>query len=104
MRDTLYDGRPFRTLNVIDEGNREGLRIEVGRSISATRVVRVMNAFIERSNKSLRDEVLDAHLFNTLSEAQEAAETWLEDYNEYRPHESLGRLPPAIFKPSVYKP
>ena len=31
MRDTLYDGRPFRTLNVIDEGNREGLRIEVGR-------------------------------------------------------------------------
>ena len=27
MRDTLYDGRPFRTLNVIDEGNREALRI-----------------------------------------------------------------------------
>jgi putative transposase len=151
MRDTLYDGRPFRTLNVIDEGNREGLRIEVGRSISATRVVRVMNeliefydkpeairldngaeltseaftdwakehdielrfiqpgkpnqnAFIERFNKSFRDEVLDAHLFNTLSEAQEAAEIWLEDYNEYRPHESLGRLPPAIFKPRVCKP
>jgi len=47
MRDTLYDGTPFRTLNVIDEGNREGLRIEVGRSISATRVVRVMNELIE---------------------------------------------------------
>ena len=30
MRDTLYDGRPFRTLNVIDEGNREALRIECG--------------------------------------------------------------------------
>ena len=29
MRDTMYDGRPFRTLNVIDEGNREALRIEV---------------------------------------------------------------------------
>jgi len=151
MRDTLYDGRPFRTLNVIDEGNREGLRIEVGTSISATRVVRVMNeliefygkpeairldngpeltsefftdwakehgielrfiqpgkpnqnAFIERFNKSFRDEVLDAHLFNTLSEAQEAAESWLEDYKEHRPHESLGRLPPAIFKPRVCKP
>ena len=61
------------------------------------------NAFIERFNKSFRDEVLDAHLFNTLSEAQEAAETWLEDYNEYRPHESLGRLPPAMFKPRVFK-
>jgi len=35
MRDTLYDGRAFITLNVIDEGNREALRIEVGTSISA---------------------------------------------------------------------
>jgi len=26
MRDTLYDGRPFRTLNVIDEGKRVGNR------------------------------------------------------------------------------
>ena len=43
MRDTLYDGRPFRRLNVIDEGNREALLIEVGTSISAARVVRVMN-------------------------------------------------------------
>lgn len=34
MRDTLYDGRPFRTLGVIDEGCREGLRTECGSSIS----------------------------------------------------------------------
>jgi len=47
MRDTLYDGRPFRTLNVIDEGNREALRIEIGRSITAARVVRIMNELIE---------------------------------------------------------
>jgi putative transposase len=33
MRDTLYDERSFRTLNVIDEGNREALRIECGTSI-----------------------------------------------------------------------
>ena len=39
MRDTLYDGRPFRTLNVIDEGNREALRIECGTSIPSARVV-----------------------------------------------------------------
>ena len=43
MRDTLYDGRPFRTLNVIDEGNREALRIECGTSIPSSRVVRVLN-------------------------------------------------------------
>jgi len=62
------------------------------------------NAFIERFNKSFKDEVLNAHLFNTLSEAQEAAEIWLEDYNEYRPHESLGQTPPTVFLPRVYKP
>jgi len=151
MRDTLYDGRPFRTFNVIDEGNREGLRIEVGRSISSLRVTRIMselvefygkpqairldngpeltaesftewakeqgielrfiqpgkpnqNAFIERFNKSFREEVLNANLFNTMSEAQEAADVWLTDYNEYRPHESLGDVPPAMFKPRAFQP
>lgn len=47
MRDTLYDGRPFRTLNIIDEGNREGLRIECGSSISSLRLVRVMQKLVE---------------------------------------------------------
>lgn len=47
MRDTLYDGRPFRTLNVIAEGHREALRIECGTSIPSARVVRVMEQLIE---------------------------------------------------------
>ena len=47
MRDTLYDGRIFRTFNVIDEGNREALRIEVGTSMSAIRVVRIMDELID---------------------------------------------------------
>ena len=47
MRDTLYDGRPFRTLNVIDEGNREALRIECSSSILAARLVRTMDQLIE---------------------------------------------------------
>ena len=47
MRDTLYDGRPFRTLNMIDEGNREALRIVCGTSIPSARVVRVLNQRVE---------------------------------------------------------
>ncbi|MEN9313771.1 MAG: hypothetical protein RIS35_164 [Pseudomonadota bacterium] len=39
LHDTMYDGRTFRTFNVIDEGNREGLRIECGKSIPSARVV-----------------------------------------------------------------
>ncbi|MBM3370954.1 MAG: transposase, partial [Betaproteobacteria bacterium] len=62
------------------------------------------NAFIERFNKRFREEVLNANLFNTMSEAQEAADVWLTDYNEYRPHESLGDVPPAMFKPRAFQP
>lgn len=47
MSDTMYDGRPFRTLNVIDEGNREALRIECETSIPSGRLIRVMEQLIE---------------------------------------------------------
>jgi putative transposase len=60
------------------------------------------NAFIERFNKSFRVEVLDANLFNSISEVQMAADDWLIDYNEYRPHESLGDVPPATFKFRIF--
>ena len=43
MHDTLYVGRRFRTLNVIDEGVREGLDIEIDTSLSGERVVRVLD-------------------------------------------------------------
>jgi transposase InsO family protein len=42
MSDTLYGGRRFRTLNILDEGVREGLAIEVDTSLSAARVIRVL--------------------------------------------------------------
>ncbi len=55
------------------------------------------NAFIERFNKSYREEVLDAHLFSTLEQVREITEKWKITYNEYRPHRSLGRMPPAMY-------
>ena len=39
MSDTLYGGRRFRTLNILDEGVREGLAIEIDTSIQAERVI-----------------------------------------------------------------
>jgi putative transposase len=47
MYDTLYYGRSFRTLNLIDESNREVKAIEVDLSLPATRVVRVMEQLEE---------------------------------------------------------
>lgn len=46
MVDTLYDGRRFRTFNVIDESNREGLAIEVGTTLPALRVIAVLEELI----------------------------------------------------------
>lgn len=55
------------------------------------------NAFIERFNKSYRNEVLDAHLFSTLEQVREITERWMKIYNEIRPHRALGRIPPAMY-------
>jgi putative transposase len=42
MSDTLADSRTFRTLNIVDDGTRECVAIEVGRSIPAERLIRVL--------------------------------------------------------------
>ena len=46
MSDTLYGGRRFRTLNVLDEGVREALAIEVDTSLPADRVIRVLDQLV----------------------------------------------------------
>lgn len=47
MHDSLADGRSFRTFNVIDDYNREGLGIEVDLSLPALRVIRTLDRIIE---------------------------------------------------------
>jgi len=47
MRDTLADGRPFRTLNIVDDYTRECVAIEVDRSLPGARVVRVLARLAE---------------------------------------------------------
>jgi putative transposase len=148
MHDTLYCGKRFRTLNIIDEGTRECLAIEVDTSLPAARVIRVLerlkhergsphqirvdngpelisaefydwceshgievvyiqpgkpqqNGFVERFNGSMRREFLDAYLFESLSQVREMAWVWMLDYNDERPHESLGDLPPAVYRAKV---
>lgn len=145
MYDSLYSGKRFRALNVIDEGVRECLAIEVDTSLRAERVVRVLehlkewrgtprvirldngpeltsvqlqawcesngvelkfiqpgkpnqNAYIERFNRTFRSEVLNAYLFETLEEVREVAWWWMVAYNEERPHDALGGLPPSLFR------
>jgi len=146
MRDSLYCGKIFRTLNVIDEANRECLTIDIGTSIPSVRLIRTLdrlidyygkpqairldngpemtsdkfvewardrdiriryiqpgkpnqNAFIERFNRSYRNEVLNAHLFDNIGQVQAITEQWLHEYNKNRPHQSLGNVPSVQFMP-----
>ena len=54
------------------------------------------NAFIESFNGSFRDECLNLHWFLDLEDARQKIETWRRDYNEFRPHSSLGGQTPQM--------
>lgn len=145
MHDVLMNGRKFRTINIIDDFNREALTIEAYFSIGSNRVITVLerliresgkprmirvdngpefistalgdwcydkgiklhfiqpgkpnqNSYIERFNRSYRDDVLDVHLFEDLSQVRDYTEIFREDYNLYRPHESLNNISPINYK------
>lgn len=144
MHDTLSNGITFRSLNIIDDYNREALNITVDTSLASKRVIRELdkliawrgqpgrirvdngpefiaealrewsiergidikfiekgkphqNGFMERFNRSFREEVLDAYLFTRLQEAQVMATAWMWIYNNQRPHKSLGYRTPTDF-------
>ena len=51
MADALWSGRRFRTFNVIDDFNREALKIEIDTSLPARRIVRALDELIEIRGK-----------------------------------------------------
>ena len=53
------------------------------------------NGFIESFNGSLRDELLNEELFDSLADARRKLAIWRYDYNNVRPHSSLGNRTPA---------
>lgn len=57
----------------------------------------MQNGYIESFNGKFRDECLNEHWFETLVQARSTIATWRQDYNQVRPHSSLGRIPPAEF-------
>ena len=56
------------------------------------------NAYIERFNRTFREEVLDQYLFLRLDDVREAAHWWMIEYNEQRDHDSLGDLTPSEYR------
>lgn len=144
MHDSLGNGVKFRTFNVIDDFNREGLTISLGTSITSKRVIRELeklmewrgkpthirvdngpefiaqdmerwaesnsielkfipkgkpfrNGYVERFNRSFREEVLDTYQFENIRQGQLLANAWLWSYNNERPHSSLNYHTPVAF-------
>jgi putative transposase len=149
MHDTLIHGRKFRTLNIIDDFNREAIYIEPYFSIGSNLVIKTLerltlergkprairadngpefiasalqewcfdkhikllhiqpgkpmqNGYVERFNRTFREDVLDANLFESLSQVRMLCEDFMEDYNFSRPHESLDNLSPINYKIKCY--
>lgn len=61
------------------------------------------NAFIESFNGSLRDELLNEEIFETLDDARRKLALWRYDYNHVRPHSSLGNQTPAEARRALEK-
>ena len=59
------------------------------------------NGFIESFNGKLRDECLNAELFLDLVDARRKLDAWRQDYNQNRPHSSIGNLTPLEFARTV---
>jgi putative transposase len=55
------------------------------------------NSYIERFNGTFRKEVLDVYAFTELHEVRDISATWMEEYNERRPHSALGYKSPVDF-------
>ena len=151
MSDALMNGRRFRTVNVIDDFNREALGIRAGFSLPSERVVEFLdeiaekrgypnelrvdngpenissvmsnwatnhnvvikfiqpgkpaqNGYIERFNRTYREEVLNMNLFCDVEHVQAMTDEWLIKYNGERPHESLGNLTPWQFSEKLRQP
>lgn len=55
------------------------------------------NSYIESFNGKLRDECLNQEIFSSIEHAGLVLENWREEYNNYRPHSSLGGLSPVAY-------
>ena len=61
----------------------------------------VENGYIERFNGKFRDECLNNHWLLDLDDAKATIEAWRRDYNEVRPHSSLGDLTPKKYSSTL---
>ncbi len=93
---TVDNGTEFFSQAMDAWAHRKGVRLDFIRPGRPTE-----NGFIESFNGKLRDECLNAELFSDLVDARRKLEAWRREYNEERPHSSIGNLTPVEFAATV---
>ncbi len=97
--EIVLDNGPELTSRALDQwASERGVRlhfIEPGKPLQ--------NAFIESFNGRFRDECLSEHWFLSLADARRTVEDWRIDYNQNRPHSSLGNLTPDEYRTDYSK-
>lgn len=61
----------------------------------------MQNGYIERFNRTYREDVLDAYLFSNINEVKQLTEEWMEDYNQLHPHSALKGYSPVGYRLAV---
>lgn len=91
--EILMDNGPEFTSRVLDVwAHRHGVKlryIEPGKP--------TQNPYIESFNGKFRDECLNQNWLMNVIEAKQIIESWRQEYNDVRPHSSLGNVAPAEF-------
>ena len=89
LGDTLYDGHCYRTLNVLDEGNREALAIEISPSLPSRRVVQVLEQLVALHGAPTR-----LRCDNGPERIAAVLTTWCETHGIVLPHIAPGKPTP----------
>lgn len=58
----------------------------------------MQNGYVERFNRTYRESVLDAYIFDRIDDVRDITDEFIKDYNNERPHDALGGLPPVKYR------
>ena len=89
----LYYGPEFISAALAEWAEEHGIELEFIKPGKPTQ-----NSYVERFNRTYRDEILNMYVFRTLNEVREITENWIRQYNEERPHDALNDLTPWEYR------